>query len=156
MTPEQTELARRWIAALGDKAWAPGMLARDPDHGYRSVRVLGMADPMHTDGVMMPKKQGFVVDYQMRPGEPPPLPSGRAWVPDFDDDATKGAALGVLRRLYGRHVWIDYDHRKHRSEPPTFEVFADDGDFACSFLGGGASEAEALVKAAEHWRKLNP
>ncbi len=89
------ELARQ-LANLPGFRWAPGMLARDPDHDYRSVRVLGMADPMHTEGVMVPKRQGFAIDYQMRPDGPPPLPSGRVWIACLHDPATGGVLLGWL------------------------------------------------------------
>lgn len=140
-------LGQRWLNALGPEALAPGMLVTVPwsvggDYPKaRGARIVAAAS--------FPGVTGYMSGVGC-------VGTARDCLPDMDDDATRGAALGVLRRLFGRHVWIDYDHRKHRSEPPTFEVFADDGDFACSFLGGGASEEEALVKAAEAWKGKNP
>ena len=118
MTPAQLDLARQ-LAALPGFRWGAGMLARDPAHDYRSVRVLGAADWAHSEGVMRPTRTGFTVDYQMRQGGPPPLPS-RAWLPDLTDDATGGVLLGwlagmKLRPTAGRHsdgrwdVGLDFD-----------------------------------------------
>jgi hypothetical protein len=111
MTP-----AARWVAALGDRAWAPGMLTRG------GVRI--EAADLDTPGWMNKRE------------------------PDLTDAATVGAMLGIVRGLYGDPllyvgpwnagwaVFIENDRIIGVSQCPT--------------------EAEAIVCAAEEWRRRNP
>lgn len=131
MTPaEAQDLGRRWIAAGGSVR--PGMVICDFEGG---LRVIATAAP----GRLYVAGRMALDTWTIEETD---------WI-DLRDPATRGAARAVLEDRCGRVVWIDYEHRKCKEESPCYEVFVDDGDFACSFLGSGETEAEALVSALE-------
>lgn len=114
-----SDLGSRWVAALGDKAWAPGMLWHSPAPELWEGR---------HDGTRLP------------PGA----------VPDFGDDATKGAALGVLRKLLDSPTFRTDALHVCRREDGRWEAWTDTHAYE---WGCGGSEAEVLVGLAEAWKR---
>lgn len=125
--------AQRWTAALGDNAWAPGMLVTVPwsvGGDYPKARqarlVLAPSFPGITGYMSGVGCVGIAADCEI----------------DLDDDATKGAALGILRRITGKP-------RLHFLPHGAGGWYIDDG---VEIVSRGETEGDALALAAEAWR----
>lgn len=82
------DLGRRWVASCkraGVSPWAPGMLV---GNGFRVLWA-------YPNGLAVAPESGGLSSRIYYPV------SGPLWWPDLTDDATLGAAMGILRRAWG-------------------------------------------------------
>lgn len=143
------DLGRRWVAALGDHAWAAGVLT---DYGERVLSVEPTGVIVWSD-LVSGQSCGESYNKHRREG----------WtieVPDFSDAPTIGACVGILRRLWGDPVAHLGYVRFGPDDSPCWvlRILPGGGEFSHDRLRdfAGMSEAECLVKAAERWKASQP
>jgi hypothetical protein len=127
-----------WAGALGGKAWARNMTALSA-LGTECI-VLGVANGPWTDGIARTELYLFADDALLG------WRNACDYTPDLECDATRGAMLGILRRLYASEIY---------AMPANGEWYVQD-PVAYDTIGAGKTEAEALVDAAEAWRASQP
>ena len=145
-----TALARRAVACAAFR-WLPGMLTlpHTPEwHGERIGALVWSNDDYthsHTrDARTIPADAVIHGAWLVGNIDTAVTPFSELPSPDFDDDPTKGALLGLVREAWGQvaTTCLLFDG--------GWRVYGDDGpDDVPRTLGEGATEAEALVAALE-------
>jgi len=142
MSPELTDLARRAVACEGWR-WMPGMAGLDP------LGVPFRVALAHSGGAIV------VAGAALMPAYPDAL---ARMVPDFDDAATLGCLLALVREAYGDPaLYVRLSDTTRQSDGVrAWEVLgwldssrSPDGRGGSWRGWGYASEAEALVAALE-------
>jgi hypothetical protein len=129
MTEEQIELGRRAVACKGWR-WMPGMLARDARWVLHRIQDDGSALDLSDD--ILERAWGY---------------STKTLRPIFDDPATLGCLLALVREAWGgdfEQMWLEWY--------PPLSRWGIQGAHAGArsiLLASGPTEAEALVAALE-------
>lgn len=127
MTEEQIALAKRAVACKGWR-WMPGMAGLDP------LGVPFRVALAHSGGAIV------VAGAALMPAYPDAL---ARMVPDFDDPATMGCMLALVREAWGLpRLGVAFDH-------DADEWIVRSWNATILWQGLGNSEAEALVAAFE-------
>jgi hypothetical protein len=129
---QDRELGRRWVEALGDKAWAPGMLCAWDDSPPRRLNDAEVKYDRCRFGCV----DGW---YERRPSN---------GAPDLNDGATLGAMLAIVCRLVDPIAHLVPTWSTPAGDL-TWCVLSRDG----RLLGCGPTGGAALVAAAEAWRR---
>lgn len=128
MTEEQIELGRRAVACKGWR-WMPGMLARDA--GWVLHRIQDDGSALDLSDSILERGWGY---------------STKTLRPIFDDPATMGCLLALVREAWGKEDMGAVRIFRHGLRKWCVEYDEDDAQAGAFY---GPTEAEALVAALE-------
>ena len=142
MSTIKTTLAHRWTAALGDKAWGRRMKIVVP--GDIGTLLAVYEDDAGICTLYVNFDEECACQRYDRDGE-----GFDMLEPDTDDPATLGVMLGIVRKLYDDpHIRLRWSPTQQR-----WEVFFGGSHHKTGVEPHGNTEGEALVCAAEDWKR---